>query len=248
MKVVAIIQARTGSTRLPGKVLKDLKGKTVLFHVIERVQQVVNVDEVVVATTDLPQDDGLVEEVERIGVPYIRGSEEDVLSRYYQAAKKHQSDVVIRITSDCPVIDPHIIDYMIDEFHARDAHLVSNAGSNLSERTFPRGMDVEVFSFEALEEANSHGEKAYHREHVTPYLYENLKSISYYKQKRDDSSLRLTLDTEDDWRLIQEIYNHLYHGEHDFYLEDIRSLFQEKPQLKDLNAHVEQKKVKGQEE
>lgn len=242
MKTVAIIQARMGSTRLPGKILKDLMGKTVLQHVIERVQQAKSIDEIIIATTTLVQDDVVVDEAVKHGVKHFRGSENDVLARYYGAAKDNNADIVVRITSDCPLIDPFVTDAIVNLFKDKQAYdIVTNAGSDLSERTYPRGLDVEVFSFKVLEQAYKKADKHYQREHVTPYSYENSPRIYFYKNKVDYSKHRWTLDTEEDFELIKEIYRQLYNGEHDFYLQNIINLFASYPDIIEINAHIEQK-------
>lgn len=243
MKIGAIIQARMGSTRLSGKVMKDLEGKTVLEHVIDRVKQSKMIDEIIIATTIHERDLVIEEEALRCGVKAFRGSEDDVLSRYYYAAKENDLDVVVRITSDCPLIDPKVLDEVIQCYVNNDYDIVSNAGSDLSKRTYPRGLDTEVFSFKVLENAFSNAKETYQREHVTPYIYENSTWVYYYKNDIDYSKHRWTLDTDEDLNLISEIYKHLYHGEHDFYLSDIVKLFEERPELFNINAHIEQKKL-----
>lgn len=244
MKKGAIIQARMGSTRLPEKVLKILEGKTVLEHVIERVSQSNLIDEIIIATTVHDRDSIIETEAIRCGVKAFRGSEDDVLSRYYYAAKENNLDVVVRITSDCPLIDPKVLDEIIQYYLQNDYDIVSNAGSDLSNRTYPRGLDTEVFSFKVLENAFKNALEGYQREHVTPYIYEKSNHIFYYKCSNNYSKYRWTLDTEEDFELISEVYKNLYHKKHDFYLNDIIRLFEKKPQLYDINAHVEQKKIK----
>lgn len=244
MKTVAIIQARMGSTRLPGKILKDLMGKTVLQHVIERVRMVNSIDEVIIATTILDQDNVVVHEANKCGVKFFRGSEEDVLSRYYLAAKESEADVIVRITSDCPLIDPIITNKVVKYFlEKQEYELVTNAGIDVTKRTFPRGLDTEVFSFQALEEAFRETTLPYQREHVTPYIYENSNKIYFYQNEVDYSHLRWTLDTEEDYLLIEEIYTHLYHGTHNFYFQDILQLLDKYPELIQINSHIEQKKI-----
>lgn len=230
-----------GSTRLPGKVMKDLFGKTVLAHVIERVKLSKEIDEIVIATTTLKHDDIIIKEAEKYGVKYFRGSEDDVLSRYYYAAKANNADIVVRITSDCPLIDPFVTDEIIEFFIDNTYDIVTNAGSDLSQRTYPRGLDTEIFSFGILEEAFLNAREDYQREHVTPYMYENSNKIYYYKNDIDYSKYRWTLDTEEDFKLIKEIYVHLYEGEHNFYMEDIIQLITKYPELKYLNRYVQQK-------
>jgi spore coat polysaccharide biosynthesis protein SpsF len=245
MKTVAIIQTRMGSSRLSGKVMKDLYGKTVLQHVIERVQQAKCIDEIVIATTIHEQDDVIAAEAVKCGVKFYRGSENDVLERYYLAATEHNADIVVRITSDCPLIDPIIVNEVIHYYKANKQYdIVTNAGNDLKQRTYPRGLDVEVFSYQALENAYRKAEETYQREHVTPYIYENSLKIYYYKNNEDYSSFRWTLDTKDDFILIKEIYRHLYKGTHDFYLFDILRLLKQFPSLSKINEHIEQKNYK----
>lgn len=243
-KVVAIIQARMGSTRLPGKVMKKIAGTTVLSHVIQRIRQSKLIDEIIVATSILEQDDVLAKEAVKCGIKSFRGSEDDVLSRYYHAAKNANADVIVRITSDCPLIDPFVVDDLVKYYKENDYDMVTNAGLDLSQRTYPRGLDTEVFSFEILEEAFNTATKDYQREHVTPYIYENSNKIYYYKNHIDYSDHRWTLDTEEDFVLISKIYECLYKGQHNFYMADILRLFEQKPELKRINAHVEQRRIK----
>ncbi|NLJ17763.1 glycosyltransferase family protein [Globicatella sulfidifaciens] len=244
MKIGAIIQARMGSTRLPEKVMKNLQGKTVLEHVIERVKQSKLIDEIIIATTTHERDAVIESEALRCGVKAFRGSEDDVLSRYYYAAKENKLDVVIRITSDCPLIDPGVLDEIINYYMKNKFDIVSNAGSDLLSRTYPRGLDTEIFSFEVLENAFNNAKEKYQREHVTPYIYEMTRHVFYYKNSVDYSKYRWTLDTDEDLKLITEIYRKLYRGKHNFYLSDVVGLFEKYPELNNINAHVEQKKIK----
>lgn len=244
MKTGVVVQTRMGSTRLPGKVMLDICGKPVIEHVIDRLGQSKYLDEFIIATTVLPQDDVIAEKAENIGVKCFRGNEEDVLSRYYYAAKQHNLDIIVRVTSDCPLIDPFIIDNMLKFFISNDFDLVANVAPNITQRTFPRGLDAEVFSFLSLERAFNNAAKQYQREHVTPYIYEEGSRIYYYKNNIDYSKYRWTLDTEEDFELITAVYRHLYKGNHDFYFKDILELLKRFPEIADINAAVEQKKIK----
>ncbi|SFM23579.1 spore coat polysaccharide biosynthesis protein SpsF [Gracilibacillus orientalis] len=244
MKVVAIIQARMGSTRLPGKVLKQLKGETVLSHVMKRVSQSNLVDDIVVATTVGQIDDPIVKEVVKSGYQIYRGSENDVLDRYYKAALQSSADIVVRITSDCPLIDPIVIDKMLNIYIRKNYTLVANIGLKSFNRTFPRGLDVEIFSIDTLDKAVHNASAFYQREHVTPYMYENECEIFYFKNNKDMSNHRWTLDTAEDFDLIKEIYEKLYSGEHDFFMDEILSLFEMDKELFNINAHIEQKTLK----
>lgn len=232
-----------GSTRLPGKVMMKLGDRTVLDHVVTRVKLASQIHEVVVATTTEKTDHAIVEECQRIGVKSFRGSEHDVLSRYYYAAIEFGADLVVRVTSDCPLIDPFIIDAMVAKYQSGEFSIVSNASPDLTHRTFPRGLDAEIFSFQLLERAFHKATKSYQREHVTPYLYETCDSIYYYKNPTDLSKYRWTLDTQEDLMLIQRIYDFFYKGKHDFFLADVISLFERNPSLYDINKNVEQKPV-----
>jgi spore coat polysaccharide biosynthesis protein SpsF len=243
MKIAAIIQARMGSTRLPGKVMKDLFGETVLSHVIKRVKQSKLIDEIIIATTVNNTDSTIVTEAKSCGAKVFQGNEDDVLSRYYYAAKENNIDVIVRITSDCPLIDPFIIDDIIEYYLKGNFDLVSNAGADLTQRTFPRGLDTEVFAFKELENAFLNSSKDYHREHVTPFIYENSLNIAYFKNSVDYSKYRWTLDTLEDYKLIYEIYNRLYKKKHDFYLKEIIELFNRNQSLFHINKHIEQKKI-----
>jgi spore coat polysaccharide biosynthesis protein SpsF len=243
MKKVAIIQARMGSTRLPGKVLKDIKGQPMLWHVINRVSYSELIDKIVVATTDNKEDDKIEYFCKTNDISSYRGSQKDVLDRYYQVARIYQADLIIRITSDCPLIDPSIIDKAIRNYS--DNKKKVDYVSNTLERTYPRGMDVEVFSFRTLETAWQKAKKRYHREHVTPFIYENydLFRFSNIKNNENLSYLRLTVDEEKDLELVREIYKKLYKKNNMFYLEDIVKLFEAYPELKLVNKEVKQKNI-----
>lgn len=241
MTIIAVIQARMGSTRLPGKVMMKIKGKSVLAHVISRVKQSKEIDDIVIATTTKADDDAIVEEANKLNVKCFRGSEDDVLSRYYYAAKENKADVVVRITSDCPLIDPHVIDETISFYKKNEYVYVANAGPNSDQRTYPRGLDTEVFSLNQLVIAYKEANEIYQREHVTPYIYESNNNIFYYKNDIDYSKQRWTLDTFEDFKLITTIYEELYNGQHDFYLKEIMELFERKPELFNINCHVKQK-------
>lgn len=243
MKIGAIIQARMGSTRLPEKVMKNLEGKTVLEHVIERVRQAKLIEEIIIATTIQDRDSVIEAEALRCGVKAFRGSEEDVLSRYYYAAKENNLDVIVRITSDCPLIDWQIIDKVVSKFMDSDYDIVTNAGLDTKLRTFPRGLDLEVFSFNALSSAFDNATEKYQREHVSPYIYETSKKVYVFKNSIDFSKHRWTLDTEEDWDLITQIYKRLYTGVHNFGINEIIEVIQKEPELFEINKNIDQKKV-----
>lgn len=243
MNVVCIVQARVGSSRLPGKVLKKICGKTVLEHDINRLKLASRIDEIVIATTIEAQDNQIVEEAKRLGVKYFRGSENDVLSRYYYAAKENNADIVVRVTSDCPCIDYNILDNMIEMFIEQNGSV--DYVSNTIERTYPRGYDGEVFSFEALEKAFNNAEKCYEREHVTPYLYDlnNNFKILQYKNCHDYSKYRVTLDTKEDFQVIESIYEALFKNEVYFSLNDVIDFLEKNPEIATINEKIKQKKL-----
>src|SRR5882672_589717 len=204
MKIVAIIQARMGSTRLPGKVLKDLEGDTVLSRVIARVKRSATIGEVIVATSDAAGDDVIVAECKRLNARVFRGDEKDVLDRYYRAAQLFKAEVVVRITADCPLIDAELLDETVNRFLADRPDYASNA----LERTYPRGLDTEVFTMRALELAWSKSSEAYQRAHVTPYMYQNPErfKVLAVKGEKDYSGLRWTLDASEDLEFLRAVY------------------------------------------
>lgn len=240
MKTVAIIQARLGSTRLPGKVLKGITGKPMLAHVVERVRRASNVDLVLIATTDLTRDDPLAQFCEEHDYPYSRGSESDVLDRYYHAAQEFEADLVVRITSDCPLIDPDVIEQAITEHKALQPDYTSNF---VPDRTFPRGLDVEVFSWKILERIWREDNNPAWREHVTCYIdfRQELFNIHCMKNEIDYSELRWTVDQPEDLELIRRIYSHF--NDNDFSWLEVLKLFQKYPELKEINRNVEQKVI-----
>ncbi|WP_057915694.1 cytidylyltransferase domain-containing protein [Peribacillus muralis] len=244
MKVVAIIQARMGSTRLPGKVMKEVLGTPLLEYQIERVGRSKLISKIVVATTTKETEQPIVELCERLSVDYFRGSEEDVLKRFFEASNKYDAEVVVRLTSDCPLIDPNIIDKIISEYLSNIS--LYDYISNTIERTYPRGFDVEVFSMKALEKSYREAGDTVYREHVTPYIYHHPDKfkIAYVKHHIDLSSFRLTVDTEEDLVLITLIINSFYEkNKKHFTFEDIIYLLQDKPEWVSINSHIEQKKV-----
>jgi len=240
MTVAVIIQARTGSTRLPGKVMKRLMDRTVLGHVITRCLAMPLVEKVIIATTALAEDDVICREAENYGVSYYRGSTEDVLSRYYEAAQVVEANTIVRITSDCPLLDPNISNAVVEKFLQKKCDYMSTGLSG----TFPRGLDTEVFSFAALELAYQKAVLPYEKEHVTPYLYlhPELFQLEAYHNELNQSQYRLTLDTEEDWELISTVYSRLYSGEV-FELPSVLELFKNEPALPLINEAVRQKKL-----
>lgn len=242
---VAIIQARMRSTRLPGKVMRSLAGTTVLGHVIRRVRSCALVDAIVVATSTSAADDVIAAESAAHGAAVYRGSEDDVLARCHGAAIEAHAACVVRVTSDCPLIDPQVLCRMVAIFRERNepAATLDYLSNTLGQRTFPRGLDVEVFTLEALSRAHSLAEDPWDREHVTPYIYAHpgLFRLETLRQATDQSPHRWTLDTEEDWALIQAIYAGLGAGGALFSTQDVIDFLRERPELCALNANVAQK-------
>lgn len=243
MKVLVIIQARMGSTRLPGKILKKVNGKPLLAYQLERVQQSKCIDKIVIATTIEQKDEPIVEFCEQYGVEYYRGSENDVLARYYEAAEQFGGDIIVRLTSDCPIIDPIVIDetirYYID--HASEFDYVSNT----IERTYPRGLDTEVFSRDALEKSYKDATLERDREHVTAYIYSNPEKfrIGSITNPQNLGHYRWTVDTTEDFQLVELILSSLYSENQLFYMSDVIDLLDQHPDWVQLNSHIEQKKL-----
>ena len=239
MKTVAIIQARMSSTRLPGKVLLDVAGKPMLSRVVERARRARTLDLVGVATSTDASDDRLEAFCQVAGVPCYRGSLTDVLDRYHAAARQWQADVIVRITSDCPLIDPGVIDRVVTDFRAGTA--VDYVSNVIPTRTFPRGLDVEVFSAAALGRAwREDGDPAW-REHVTPLLYRrpDLFRTRCVVNDADHSGHRWTVDTPDDLELVRRVYAAF--GNDRFAWAEVLALLERRPDWVDINAHVEQK-------
>jgi spore coat polysaccharide biosynthesis protein SpsF len=236
-----------GSKRLPGKVMSKLCDVTVLGHVLSRIGRAGAVDEIVVATTEGRDDDVVTLEAQRHGAEVVRGSEEDVLSRYHLAALRYTADVIVRITADCPLIDPSLLAEMVRHFHASRANGASmDYLSNTVERAFPRGLDVEVFTYDALERCHRAATAGYEREHVTPYIYMNPDAFFVVQWTKDGFApeYRWTLDTPDDLKFMQAIYNALYRSSKEFSSRDVCALLRRQPDLISINAHVEQKDVR----
>jgi len=245
LKVAAIVQARFGSTRLPGKILKAISHKPMLWHIVDRLSHSRLIDQIIVATTNLSEDDQVQEFCELNNILFYRGSPEDVLSRYYTAADVNKADIVVRITSDCPVIDPIIVDRMLEKFFAENQLSNLDYLSNVLPRTFPRGLDTEIFSFNALAKAHHEATQRYEREHVTPYIYNHPEkfTIKNFTNEKDYSFHRWTVDTQEDFLLIEKVYDSLYNKKRLFFFEDILKLFEERPDLININQNVQQKKI-----
>jgi spore coat polysaccharide biosynthesis protein SpsF len=242
--IVAIIQARMSSSRLWGKVLRPICGKPMLWHVIERLKKCRNIDKIAVATTQNAIDNRIEKFCRLNGISCFRGSENDVLSRYYEAAKFFRAKVIIRITSDCPLIDPTIVDRTVSAYLVNKNYLAGS--SNVLKRTFPRGLDTEVFSFEALAKAHLKSKKQYQREHITQYFYENPAKFHFasVEQKKDFSHLRWTVDDPRDLRMIRKIFLRLYRNNKPFTTAEVLALLVKEPSIACINSEVRQKAIK----
>ncbi|OGI09973.1 MAG: hypothetical protein A2Y40_02085 [Candidatus Margulisbacteria bacterium GWF2_35_9] len=242
MKIGVIVQTRLTSTRLPEKVLLPLPANsktTALDQVIKRLKACNNIDEIIIATTINKCDEKVVEAAELNGVKWFRGDEHDVLSRFYYAAIENQLEVVVRVTSDCPLIDPAIIDDTIAIFNEGDWDYIFNFNS------YPHGFAVEVFTFKALEKTFNEATKKIDREAVALYMEEHpdkfkVKEI-FAPEKYQNHRLRVTLDTKDDYILLCQVYDYLYREDQIIKIEEILSLFEKKPWLYEINSSVRQK-------
>ena len=242
MKVVAIIQARMGSTRLPGKVLMDLADEPMLVRVVNRVRRAVTLNEVVVAATTQPADEAIAGLCAERKWPCFRGSEDDVLDRYERAAEAYKADVIVRITSDCPLIEPVVIDRTVRSFLKRQPG-VDYACNFLPDRTFPRGLDVEVIGREALRRAWMEDRNPAWREHVTEYVlrHPELFRVHGVTNDRDYSHMRWTVDEAEDLTFVRRIYGHFGHDR--FSWLDVLGVLAEHPDWMDINSAVKQKVV-----
>ncbi len=241
-KVVAVVQARTASTRLPGKVLADIAGEPMLVRVIDRARMAKTMDELVVATTDDDQDDPIAQLCEDRGYPVYRGSRIDVLDRVYRAARARHADVVVRLTGDCPLIDAGLIDYTVTAYFEADPPIDFAANRLPYDKTYPVGTDTEVCSFHALERAWREADQPHEREHVMPYLYEEPGRFEtlLVRGDQDYSNFRWTVDTSEDLELVRRVYAH-FEGRQDFTWIEVLELFDREPELVGINSGVEHK-------
>jgi spore coat polysaccharide biosynthesis protein SpsF len=240
-RTVIIVQARMTSTRLPGKVLLEVLGKPLLEYLVERLRRVRLAQQIVVATTVNAADEPIVALCRRLGVAVWRGSEHDVLGRYHGAALAHRAEVVVRITSDCPLMDPRVVDGTIGYYLRQRGQL--DYASNSLQRSFPRGLDTEVFAFKSLAEAYAEAVGQQEREHVTPFLYRHPQRyrLGNFACRQNLSAHRWTVDTPEDFELIRHIITALSPVLPQFGLWDAAAWLKGRPQLAALNAHVEQK-------
>ena len=233
MKVGVIIQARMGSTRLPGKVLMKILDKTMLEYLVERVKRAWNINGVVIATTTDKKDEPIVELAKELDVLVYCGSEDDVLDRYYQAAKLYEIEHIVRITADCPLMDPDMIDTVLDYYVA----LRPDYCSNIGKRTFPDGLDVEVFSFKALEKAWQNTKLKSDREHVTRYIRNQSREFRALtvEGRKNYSDKRWTLDHAKDFEFIKTVIEALYPTNPKFHMDDILKFLKKNPKVEKIN-------------
>ena len=231
--ILAIIQARLGSKRLPEKVIADIQGKPMLLHIIERVKHSALIDKIVMATTREPHDQILLQLASQWEIEAFAGSSTDVLDRFYQVASYFSPDIIVRITADDPLKDPYIMNKIVNKLIK---HPDINYASNTIEPTFPEGLDIEAFTFETLEKAWINAQLKSEREHVTPYIWKNsnkfqIKNVKYNKNL---SFFRWTVDYPEDLCFIRNVYSRLYKGQI-FFFEDVLSLLKKEPALMQIN-------------
>jgi spore coat polysaccharide biosynthesis protein SpsF len=242
-KVVATIEARMTSTRLPGKVLLEIGGKPALAYMINRIKQSRLVDDIVVATTVNDSDQPIIDLCNKIGCKYFRGSEEDVLLRVLEAAKSVNADIIVELTGDCPFIDPDIIDRVVKLYFSGDY----DYASNVVERSFPDGFDTQVFSVQSLEKVSRLTNDPIDRVHVSCYFYNHPQKFKLANLIADQNStwpdLRLTIDERADYQLLKLIDEKLQERKGMFSVSEVISLLKQEPELIELNKHVRAKEL-----
>jgi spore coat polysaccharide biosynthesis protein SpsF len=259
-RVVAIIQGRMSSSRLPGKILAEIAGQPMLQRVFLRTSRASTVTETILATTTDPSDDPVGEYCDFSGIPFTRGNLFDVLDRYYQAAQQTKAEVIVRVTADCPVIDPALIDDAVNTLLEGEYDFAANRLPPPFERTYPIGLDVEVCTFVALEKAWKESTEMFHREHVMPYLYEGVElsavnrqlsegvsprdfRIALLNHTTDFGDYRWTVDTAEDLEFMRQVYSR-FDGRDDFSWKEVLDLVHNEPQLMQINAAVKHKTLK----
>ena len=259
-RVVAIIQGRMSSSRLPGKILADIVGQPMLQRVFIRTSRAASVSQTVFATTTDSTDNPVAEYCDFSGIPFTRGSQFDVLDRYYQAAKESNADVVVRITADCPVIDSELIDNVVNTLLEDEYDFVCNRLPPPWSRTYPIGLDVEACTFNVLEKAWKEAKEPQHREHAMPYFYEDVEltkqnrtletgtsprgyNIALLHHTTDFGDYRWTVDTPEDLEFMRQVYSH-FGGRDDFTWKEVLDLVHDNPELMKINAGVQHKTLK----
>ena len=234
-KITCIIQARTDSTRLPNKVLKEIEDIPMICHIINRIKRSRNVEQIILATTDNNSDKILLDIAEKFKIIGFAGDDDDVLERFFNAATSFSADPIVRITGDCPLVDPELLDNMIQIFLENRYDYVSNT----IERTFPDGLDIEIFSFDALKKAHQQAKWSSEREHVTPFIVKNqdLFRVYNYRNKQDLSNLRWCVDEEDDLLMVKQIFHEMI-TEQFFSTADIIDLVSKNPKIAEINKNI----------
>jgi len=234
-KITVMIQARTGSNRLPSKVLSNIENKSMIWHVINRVKKIKSVQQISLITTREKSDKVLLQIAENEGIIGFAGDTKDVLDRHYQCALKINADPIIRITGDCPLIDPFLVEDMLQFYLKNNFDYVSN----IHPPSYPDGLDTEIFSFDTLKNAVQNTKLNSEREHVTPYItkHPDLFKIYNFKNDKDLSNIRLTVDQKEDLELIRQIYS-MMNSKPNFSLNDILNLISEKPELLQINSQI----------
>ena len=242
--IVSIVQARMGSTRLPGKILKPIQGKPMLWHIVNRLNSVNEIEKVVIATSNLPSDNLVYDMATAHGIDCFRGSEADVLNRFFDAAQLHNAQHVIRVTGDCPLVDPTtlrklIAHYFDGKYDFCGVACGAGVANEKNINRFPDGLDAEIFSFKVLEEAHLEAKSKLHREHVTPFIWQNdvRYKLGSLNSDIDYSNVRLTVDNEEDFELISWVYDTLFPMNPSFGLEEIIKLINNNPD-KIQNKHL----------
>ncbi|MCC7187945.1 MAG: glycosyltransferase family protein [Anaerolineales bacterium] len=258
--VVAIIQGRMSSSRLPGKILADIAGQPMLQRVFVRTSRSASVSQTLFATTTDPSDDPVAEYCDFSGIPFTRGSLYDVLDRYYQTAESAKADVVVRITADCPVIDPELIDNVVNALLEGEYDFVCNRLPPPNHRTYPIGLDVEACTFKVLKQAWKEAKEPQHREHAMPFFYEGVEltrqsrtletgtsprgfRVALLHHTTDFGDYRWTVDTPEDLEFMRQVYGH-FDGRDDFSWKEVLDLIHDHPELMKINAGVQHKTLK----
>lgn len=247
MRVIAIVQARMGSSRLPGKVLKDICGKPMLWHIVSRIRKAEYVDDVVIACTLNKEDDRLEDFAASNNLGIYRGRVDDLVDRFYEAGKKFHADVVVRIWGDCPLVDPALIDKLLSEFIGGGY----DHGNNFNPRTYPEGMNFEIYSAGTLERIWSETDDPFYREYPFEYIYSNPQSFKaiYDTNNTDLSDIHLTVDYIQDFQLVTDIYQNLYSEQKTFHLGEILEYLKTHPGFDEtrqgLARNIEYNEAKG---
>ncbi len=234
VKIVALVQARMGSIRLPNKVMKPIAGVPMIELLLSRLSRSKKLDQILVATSVDERNQPLVSHVNKLGYACETGSENDVLDRFVQAARTHRADIVVRITGDCPLVDPDLVDECIRRFNVSGVDYFSN----IAPPTYPDGLDIEVFTLKALEQANRESRKPYDHEHVTPYLRESkLFKTASMQHSQDLSALRWTVDEQVDFAVIENVFQY-FHPRLDFSWGEVLNLYQQQPDIFKINCNL----------